>query len=99
MPNASFSAWRPLFTPVEDSPLAFCDYFTVDKGRDLLAVDRISPQYVGEVYYLKHSADQRWYYLSGQRPDELALFVSYDSDPRERPACKQRNSKFTLTAN
>ena len=28
------SAWRPLFSPCEDSPLAFCDYRSVNSDEN-----------------------------------------------------------------
>ena len=77
---------------MEDAPLAFCDAFTVRK-KDLVAADRVSPQYVGEVYYVAWSPEQRWYFLSEQKPEETALFVSFDSDPGTGPTCSYRNPK------
>ncbi len=71
---------------MEDAPLAFCDPFTVEKGH-LIPADRISPQYEGEIYYVAHSPAQKWYYLEEQTPEEMTLFVSYDSEPGKGPAC------------
>lgn len=83
-----FSAWRPLKHVVREAPLAFCDFTSVDPV-DLIATDRPSREYVGEVYYMKHNSAQKWYWLSQQTPDELSLFMSYDSDPGEGEAtCK-----------
>ncbi|KAH8768682.1 hypothetical protein F5882DRAFT_188302 [Hyaloscypha sp. PMI_1271] len=73
------NSWRPL-KPVEDSPLAFCDYHSIVDSA-LVAADRVSPEYCGEVYYLKFEAEQQWYYLSNQQPDEMSVFVSFDSHP------------------
>ena len=44
---------------LEDNPLAFCDFRTVNKN-DLVAADRIIPTRVGEVYYLKPNPQQNW---------------------------------------
>lgn len=84
--NKGQSLWRPLYHPVEDAPLVFCDPFTVAK-ECLIPADRVSPQYEGEVYYVTHDPAQQWYYLNEQTPEEMALFVSYDSDPGRGPAC------------
>lgn len=82
------SAWRPLKHVVQNAPLAFCDFASVDAA-DLIATDRPSREYIGEVYYMKYNCDQKWYWLSQQMPDELSLFMSYDSDPGEGgAACK-----------
>ena len=96
------SAWRPLKHVVQNAPLAFCDFASVDAA-DLIATDRPSREYVGEVYYMKYNCDQKWYWLSQQTPDELSLFMSYDSDPGEGgAACKtpHKHSRlnFVLTA-
>ncbi|OCT46326.1 methyltransferase [Cladophialophora carrionii] len=42
-----------------DSPLAVCDYRSIADG-DLVAVDKVTPSRVGEVYYLKHNDHQAW---------------------------------------
>jgi len=63
---------------VETAPLAFCDKRSVDY-EDLVAADRVIPEYAGEIYYLKYNPDHRWYWLSKQTPDEVFMFTSYDS--------------------
>lgn len=83
-----FSVWRPLNGTVEDAPLAFCDWSSVHV-KDFIATDRPSREYVGEVYYPVYSDDQRWYWLSDQSPEELSVFLSYDSEPKLGAACKQ----------
>lgn len=55
----SISTWRSLNPICEDSPLAFCDYRSVD-SQDLIPSDRIIPERAGEVYYLFHNKSQRW---------------------------------------
>ncbi|RDW67050.1 hypothetical protein BP5796_09799 [Coleophoma crateriformis] len=91
IPELTFhGVWRPLYGKVEDDPLAICDCFTIDPDKDLVAADRISPgqEYVGEIYYVKHNEQQKWYYLSSQTPEELLAFVSFDSERDFGPACK-----------
>jgi hypothetical protein len=80
--------WRPINGAVEDYPLAFCDPFSVDAAADLVAGDRITSQHVGEVYYIAHGDQQRWFWLSSQATDEVIVFNSYDSARGIGPACK-----------
>ena len=54
-----FNTWRPLLPVLEDRPLALCDSSSVAPD-DLVAADRIVPDRVGEVYYLRHNPEQRW---------------------------------------
>ncbi|ERF72759.1 hypothetical protein EPUS_04812 [Endocarpon pusillum Z07020] len=89
------NVWRPLKHVVRDAPLAFCDFTSVDAA-DLIATDRPSREYVGEVYYVRYNSAQRWYWLSEQTPDELSLFMSYDSDPGENGAALCPHSAFQL---
>lgn len=53
------STWRPLLSVCKDNPLAFCDASTIDPT-DLIAVDRVYPHSVGEVYYLVYNEKQQW---------------------------------------
>ncbi len=76
--NPAPSVWRPLNKAVEDCPIALCDPRSVDP-RDLLAADRVTPDFAVELYYLKHNPNQKWYWLANQAPDELTVFVNYDS--------------------
>ena len=67
--------------------MAMCDYETVDHS-DLVAADRVSREYTGEIFYLQHNENQKWYWISDQKPEEMLLFINYDSDPRGGPLCK-----------
>ena len=71
------STWRPIRT-IEASPLALCDYHTLS-FHDLVETDLVSQDYVGETYSVKHNPDHRFYWLSKQEPDDLCLFVVFDS--------------------
>lgn len=68
---------------VEDNALALCDPVTVDE-EDLLPCDQIGPESSGppgEIYYIRPSSNQCWYWLPCQLEDELYLFLSWDSHP------------------
>lgn len=83
------SIWRPVSGQVGDAPLAFCDYHTIDK-EDLVPTDRPWNGIVArEIYNLKYSPKQKWYWVRDQVPDEATLFVNWDSNPGEGSAeCK-----------
>jgi hypothetical protein len=70
--------WRPLVDPVQDYPLALCDARTFTQS-DLVDTERRSPSHVGEIQLALHSPQQRWYYYSEMRPDEVLLFKTFDS--------------------
>ena len=50
---------------------------------DLLAVDRPSELFDGEMFLLTDRPDHEWYYLSHQKPNEVFVFVSWDSETPE----------------
>lgn len=76
------NVWRPLRSTLQDSPLAFCAASTVLKN-DLVPADRINPDFVAEIGFLKYNPRQVWYWLSSQTPEEIAVFVQYDSEASE----------------
>lgn len=71
------STWRPIKT-IDASPLALCDYHTLS-FHDLVPTDLFDDEYFGEAYSVKHNHDHRFYWLSKQKPDELCIFVVFDS--------------------
>jgi len=73
------NAWHPLRGPLVDWPLAVCDVRTVDFARDTMAGDVVDRSQVFENTQCHYNESQRWYYLSGQMPDELILFKNADS--------------------
>ena len=83
------STWRPLVDRLDDRPLAFCDFRTVDKD-DLLASDQIYARLRTELYYLKYNNKQRWYWLSHQTPEETMVMVMYDTKAGAGARCKFR---------
>lgn len=80
------NAWRPLRGPVRDAPLAFCDPGTLSPA-DMVDVDRPSAKQTSEAIYIKYNPDQQWCFLQDQMPDELSLFLSWDSEPGLGPPC------------
>lgn len=74
------SVWQPLFGPLQDWPLAVCDYNSIDVVKDLVPTDHVFPDRVEENYNLFPNPSQRWYYLKNQYPEEALLFKIYDSN-------------------
>ena len=72
--------WRPIHAPLRDAPLALCDGSSVRpdalRNVELRYLDR-----TGEIYYLTHEADQRWYFASDMTVEEAWLFKNFDSAP------------------
>jgi hypothetical protein len=75
---AFINVWRPLFGPIQDMPLAVCDARSIDRA-DLMKIDLIYPDRVGENYNFTHHERHRWYYFSEMRADEVLLLECYDS--------------------
>ncbi|KAK5049941.1 hypothetical protein LTR84_004060 [Exophiala bonariae] len=74
------NTWRPMVSKLEDRPLAFCDFRTVDPN-DAIPTDRVYPHRSTELYYFHHNENQRWYWLPGQTPDETLMMLMYDTHP------------------
>jgi hypothetical protein len=74
----AISIWRPLTTPIQDSPLALCDYRTVS-ANDLVAADIIFPHYPDEAYEVIYSPSHRWFYRQGMTDGDVILFKLADS--------------------
>jgi hypothetical protein len=81
------SVWHPLFGPVEDWPLAFCDARSVEP-HDLVPCDLLYPHYFGEIYSLTYSQDHKWYYLKDHMPHEAIFVKCFDSKNDGQARCK-----------
>lgn len=71
---------------VEDWPLAVCDGSTVDH-QDLVEADHIRRHYMGSTMYLKHNAQQKFYFMSKQTKDEVLIFKNFDSERGAAATC------------
>ena len=96
---ALINAWHPIRGPVESFPLAVCDGRSI-RPDDLVAADLVheggdggaftraqSYERVGEVFYLAHSPDHRWFYFPGMEREETLLFKCFDSALDGRTRC------------
>lgn len=77
---AVVNVWRPIRGPVEESPLAVCDGQSM-KQSDFIEQDLIYRDRQGEVYAVAYSPDHRWFFMAGQRKEEVLLLKCYDSEP------------------
>ncbi|KAI0104457.1 hypothetical protein F4814DRAFT_430833 [Daldinia grandis] len=95
------NTWRPILPQCEDRPLALCDYSSIDVN-DLIATDRVYPDWNQEIYYLKYNKGQHWYWLPNQKSNEPFLFLTYDShsgsNARYCPHVSVENSMATSQA-
>lgn len=85
------SVWRPISTPIQDCPLALCDFRSVRLDEDLVPADIIFPHYQDEAYEVLYNPDHRWFYKKGMEWDDVLLFKLGDNSPEEAPC------KLTLT--
>jgi len=71
--------WFPYDYPIKDCPLAVCDGSTI-RAEDMLVADHVTRTYIGETVFPLYNKDAKWFYLSGQKPDEVLVFKIFDSD-------------------
>ncbi|KGO70256.1 hypothetical protein PITC_020750 [Penicillium italicum] len=71
------NTWRPI-KKINSSPLAVCDFNTLSMD-DLVETDLVSEDYLGETYSLKYNPTHEFYWLRNQKPEELCVFVVFDS--------------------
>ncbi|KAI0868905.1 hypothetical protein GGS24DRAFT_512672 [Hypoxylon argillaceum] len=86
--------WRPLVDVVRSSPLAFCHPATVSPD-SVLEEDKVHPDHWEEGLFLLYRPSQKWYWLSLQSKDEIAIFRTWDSDSPTALTCPPHAS-FSL---
>jgi hypothetical protein len=72
------NVWRALEAPVTDHPLVLAESASV-ADTDLVEVDHIYPQCVGQTYAVKQNRSHRFWYWSNMDPGEALIFVCFDS--------------------
>lgn len=85
--------WRPIRGPLRDAPLALCDGSSV-RADSLRNVELRYLDRSGEIYYLMHEPQQRWYFASDMSVEEAWLLKNFDSAP-PGPARLAPHSAFT----
>lgn len=78
--------WKPLNGPVRDWPLAVCDYHSC-MPNEIVDVDQVYADSIGEGCNLYFSKDHRWYFASDQTPQEAWIIKQLDSDPKAADYC------------
>ena len=75
---AVINVWRPTQGPVLESPLAVCDAQTMGPN-DLVAMDLIYSDRMGEIQSLRHDERHRWLYFPKMQASEVLLLKCFDS--------------------
>ena len=75
---AVINVWRPTRGPVRESPLAVCDAQTMGPN-DLVAMDLIYPDRIGEIQSLRFDSEHRWLYFPEMQASEVMLLKCFDS--------------------
>ncbi|CAN9210814.1 unnamed protein product [Alternaria alternata] len=79
--HQSVNIWKPLRGPIHDWPLALCDPRSMS-AFDLQPRDTVKRDNFIETYQVHHNRSHKWYYLSGQMPNEAWVFLQADSSPQ-----------------
>ncbi|CAF9929037.1 MAG: hypothetical protein HETSPECPRED_007267 [Heterodermia speciosa] len=90
------NVWRPIKT-IRKDPLGVADATSVPDS-DLVPVQLVYPDRVGETYTVRPNPDHRWFYLSEQTPREVLLIKCFDSKVDGR-ARRVPHSAFVDEAN
>src|SRR5271163_1808289 len=75
---AEINVWRAIRGPIESSPLALCDARSL-RTEDIVPIDLVYRERVGEFYGFLHSPKHRWYYFPRLERREPILLKCYDS--------------------
>jgi hypothetical protein len=75
---AVINVWRPIRGPLQDAPLAVSDASSV-RSNDLVPVDLIYRERMGEIYMVKFNPAHRWFYAPRMTSDEVLAFKCFDS--------------------
>ncbi|KAI0834423.1 hypothetical protein F5Y06DRAFT_300523 [Hypoxylon sp. FL0890] len=90
------NVWRPLGPPLRDWPLALCDVRSVNE-EDKVKADLIYPGYEGENTLLYFSPHYRFYFVDGQKEDEIWIFKQFDSASGVAGGCPHGSFKSPQT--
>jgi hypothetical protein len=76
---AFFNVWKPLYSRVDELPLAMCDA-TTDADEDMLRMELKYRERTGEIYVMRYSPAHRWYYFPKMEANHALLLKTYDSE-------------------
>jgi hypothetical protein len=75
---AEINVWRAIRSPIESSPLALCDARSLGT-EDIVPIDLVYRDRVGEIYGFLYNPKHRWYYFPRLERSEPILLKCYDS--------------------
>jgi len=75
---AEINVWRAIRGPIESSPLALCDARSLTP-EDVVPMDLLYRERVGEILGFLHNPKQRWYYFPRMERNEAISLKCYDS--------------------
>jgi hypothetical protein len=75
---AEINVWRAIRGPIESSPLALCDARSLGT-EDIVPMDLVYRDRVGEIYGFLYNPNHRWYYFPQLERSEPILLKCYDS--------------------
>ncbi len=75
---AEINVWRAIRGPIESSPLALCDGRSL-RTEDIVPIDLVYREHVGEIYGFLYNPNHRWYYFPRLERSEPILLKCYDS--------------------
>jgi hypothetical protein len=75
---AEINVWRAIRGPIESSPLALCDARSLGT-EDIVPIDLVYRDRVGEIYGFLYNPKHRWYYFPRLERSEPILLKCYDS--------------------
>ncbi|KAK4176445.1 hydroxylase/desaturase CTB9 [Triangularia setosa] len=78
------NTWRPL-SVVKTAPLVIMDRRTVLQD-DLIEVEKVLPDKIERGYYVKYQSYHKYFYMSDQGPENVALFTTWDIKQGDRTA-------------
>jgi len=75
---AFYNVWKPLYSRVEELPLAMCDASTHEPD-DMLRMDLKYRERTGEIYVMRYSPKHRWMYFPLMEASQAIMLKTYDS--------------------
>ncbi len=75
---AMVNVWRSIGGSAERLPLAMADARTLG-AEDFVASDLVYQDRTGEIFQVKHSRGQEWFYYPDMQPDEVVLLKCFDN--------------------
>lgn len=73
------NVWRSIHGTVEEAPLGICDWQSL-KDDDMVLMDLVYTDRVGEIHRTRYSPDHRWLYFPKMTPEEVILLKCYDTE-------------------